>query len=383
MLRRTRRAHILVFLSPRQRDRPSRLSGRVDDGSRKLEADLPSPSPPLALLRLLSFSDVISLVVALYAIRLATASSTAKYSYGWQRAEILGQFLFPPPLLPLLRLAQSSASPDSLFSFPPSRCLDQRSLPPRLVLLHLPRVHSTILHRPRSVESKLHPLISFPVPLDLKSELAPITSNSPRFCFRAVCCLAEVTNPMIVVIVGSFGLASNVVGLFLFHGLCFVPSSSSSPPSSRLVEAHLFLPSSYSSASLFSPSLPLDHGHSHGGGGHSHGPSKPVKKHSAIDGASESDALLPSHSHRARKDSLSSLYGHPAQTRASVVATAEQMGYGHTHDHQHVERPGSPGAASARSRSRGWTESAEDAAAKAKAKLESLVESSPAGSEHG
>lgn len=48
-------------------------------------ASLPTgfPSPFL--------SDVISLVVALYAIRLATASSTAKYSYGWQRAEILGE----------------------------------------------------------------------------------------------------------------------------------------------------------------------------------------------------------------------------------------------------------------------------------------------------
>jgi len=41
----------------------------------------------------------------------------------------------------------------------------------------------------------------------------------------------EVSNPMLVMIVGCFGLASNIVGLFLFH----------------------------------------DHGHSHGGGGHSHG----------------------------------------------------------------------------------------------------------------
>ncbi|KAL7418224.1 cation efflux protein [Mrakia frigida] len=219
-------------------------------------------------------NDVISLVVALYAIRLATASSTAKYSYGWQRAEILGALINGVFLLALC----------------------------------------------------------FSIFLE---------------CIQRFFTVPEVTNPMIVVIVGSFGLASNVVGLFLFH----------------------------------------DHGHSHGGGGHSHGPSKPVKKHSAIEGASDSDPLLPtaSHSHRTRKDSLSSLYGHPAQTRASVVAAAEQMGYGHAHahDHQHVERPGSPGAASGRSRSRGWAETTEDAAAKARAKLESLVESSPPGSEHG
>ena len=30
--------------------------------------------------------------------------------------------------------------------------------------------------------------------------------------------MAEVGNPMLVVIVGSLGLLSNIVGLFLFHG---------------------------------------------------------------------------------------------------------------------------------------------------------------------
>jgi len=29
----------------------------------------------------------------------------------------------------------------------------------------------------------------------------------------------EISNPKLVVIVGSFGLASNIVGLFLFHGM--------------------------------------------------------------------------------------------------------------------------------------------------------------------
>ena len=32
----------------------------------------------------------------------------------------------------------------------------------------------------------------------------------------------EVQNPMLVVIVGCLGLASNVVGLFLFHGKWFL-----------------------------------------------------------------------------------------------------------------------------------------------------------------
>lgn len=32
------------------------------------------------------------------------------------------------------------------------------------------------------------------------------------------CFFTEISNPKLVVIVGSFGLASNIVGLFLFHG---------------------------------------------------------------------------------------------------------------------------------------------------------------------
>lgn len=31
-------------------------------------------------------------------------------------------------------------------------------------------------------------------------------------------CISEIKNPMLVVIVGCFGLASNILGLFLFHG---------------------------------------------------------------------------------------------------------------------------------------------------------------------
>lgn len=30
----------------------------------------------------------------------------------------------------------------------------------------------------------------------------------------------EISSPMLIVIVGSLGLLSNIVGLFLFHGMC-------------------------------------------------------------------------------------------------------------------------------------------------------------------
>lgn len=40
--------------------------------------------------------------------------------------------------------------------------------------------------------------------------------------------LSEISNPKLVVIVGSFGLASNIFGLFLFHGvLCLYPAQMS------------------------------------------------------------------------------------------------------------------------------------------------------------
>ncbi|KZV77473.1 cation efflux protein [Peniophora sp. CONT] len=111
----------------------------------------------------------------------------------------------------------------------------------------------------------------------------------------------EVGNPKLVVIVGSFGLASNILGLFLFH----------------------------------------EHGHSHS---HSHGskpnsasPSKAASIASAEDATlgerpasppqyraqSQSPQLL--RKTRERSESYSSLYGHPAATRASLVQTAADM----------------------------------------------------------
>jgi len=103
-------------------------------------------------------NDVMSLIVALYALKLAEDTTRSnKYSYGWQRAEILGALINGVFLLALCF---------SIFM------------------------------------EAIQRLVGKP----------------------------DVANPKLVVIVGSLGLLSNIVGLFLFH----------------------------------------DHGHSHGGGGHSH-----------------------------------------------------------------------------------------------------------------
>lgn len=84
----------------------------------------------------------------------------------------------------------------------------------------------------------------------------------------------EITNPKLIVLVGSLGLASNIVGLFLFH----------------------------------------EHGHSHGG--HSHGP---IALPEDDEEDEQTNATAPK---RARADSRSSLYQHPAETRAQIIEAA-------------------------------------------------------------
>lgn len=61
----------------------------------------------------------------------------------------------------------------------------------------------------------------------------------------------------------------------------------------------------------------IEHGHSHG---HSHGPVA-----LPIDAAEDGEGGKP---RRERADSMSSLYQHPAQTRAQVIETAHEFGYG-------------------------------------------------------
>ncbi|WWD18017.1 hypothetical protein CI109_102464 [Kwoniella shandongensis] len=145
-------------------------------------------------------NDVLSLVVALYTIKLATSPSSAANSYGWQRAEILGALINGVFLVAL--------------------CMS-------IFLEAVGRI------------------------------VAP----------------PEITNPKLIVVVGSLGLLSNIVGLFLFH----------------------------------------EHGHSHG---HSHGAV------ALPEGETDNDDTPE------RENSVSELYQHPAQTRAQVIETAAEFGYG-------------------------------------------------------
>ncbi|KAK8865800.1 hypothetical protein IAR55_000947 [Kwoniella newhampshirensis] len=170
-------------------------------------------------------NDVLSLVVALYTIKLATSPSSAANSYGWQRAEILGALINGVFLVALCM---------SIFLEAVGRLF------------------------------------------------AP----------------SEITNPKVIVFVGSLGLLSNIVGLFLFH----------------------------------------EHGHSHG---HSHGPVN-------LPDTASDDEDAPE-----RENSVSELYQHPAQTRAQVIETAAEFGYGQpslSRSFDSVKSPVGHGRASSSSR---------------------------------
>ncbi|SJL05677.1 related to COT1-Vacuolar zinc (and possibly other metals) transporter [Armillaria ostoyae] len=158
-------------------------------------------------------NDVMSLVVALYAIKLTAQTDTdSRYSYGWHRAEILAA----------LRLSDSSALQASATSIPLDTYVDNEAS-------------------------------------------------------------AEISNPRLVVIVGSLGLASNVLGLFLFHEYGHSHDTPPLPtPSGTLVEP---------------------------------GDVTPTQK-----------VVIPrSRSRSQSQDSFSSMYGHPAATRASLVKTAQEI----------------------------------------------------------
>ncbi|KZT05945.1 zinc/cadmium resistance protein [Laetiporus sulphureus 93-53] len=165
-------------------------------------------------------NDVMSLAVALYAIKLTNQTHTdSRYSYGWHRAEILAALINGVFLLAL--------------------CFS-------IFLEAVERFFST----------------------------------------------PEISNPRLVVLVGSLGLASNIVGLFLFH----------------------------------------EHGHDHGHGKESHPLSKPssVRSNSDAERVPQAKVTQPkkiSSTSRARSDSESSysLYGHPAATRASMVQAAQEI----------------------------------------------------------
>lgn len=167
-------------------------------------------------------NDVMSLVVALYAIKLTASTKTdSRYSYGWHRAEILAALVNGVFLLALC----FSISLEALERF-------------------------------------------FDTP--------------------------EISNPRLVVIVGSLGLASNIVGLFLFH----------------------------------------EHTHSHGHS-HDHPPSDTPSVITGSQLGSISEEASPTKKmpipHRcpdlasSDPDVAYSHYGHPAANRASLVLTAHEL----------------------------------------------------------
>ncbi|KAK0478419.1 cation efflux protein [Armillaria novae-zelandiae] len=156
-------------------------------------------------------NDVMSLVVALYAIKLTAQTDTdSRYSYGWHRAEILAALVNGVFLLALC-FSISLEAFERFFSTP------------------------------------------------------------------------EISNPRLVVIVGSLGLASNVLGLFLFH----------------------------------------EHGHSHDT------PPLPTPSGALVEPGdvtpTQKVVISRSRSRSQSQDSFSSMYGHPAATRASLVKTAQEI----------------------------------------------------------
>ncbi|QRV91038.1 cation efflux family protein [Ceratobasidium sp. AG-Ba] len=152
-------------------------------------------------------NDVLSLVVALYAIKLSASGASAKYSYGWHRAEILS---------------------------------------------------------------------------------ALINGVTP-----------EISNPKLVVIVGSLGLASNILGLFLFHEHSHDHSEEKTHGKSSapavIESTHAAKPAGLTPTESTPLLIPSPSG-------------------------SSSEASTP----RGRSNSTTSLYGHPAHTRAALVAAGQE-----------------------------------------------------------
>ncbi|EIW86646.1 cation efflux protein [Coniophora puteana RWD-64-598 SS2] len=209
-------------------------------------------------------NDVMSLIVALWAVKVAgRRSRDARYSYGWQRAEILSALVNGVFLLALCFSITMEAI-ERFFSKP------------------------------------------------------------------------DVSNPKLVVIVGCLGLASNVVGLFLFHGKLYIAHHCS-----HHGHGH-------------------EHEHEHD---RDHGASLPLEMTrvviadpSQIERGEADIARDSSVRRRSREDSYPGAYGHPAATRASIVQAAQDMTSIHTsssirrsgeHDsHSHTHGHRSQGALS-------------------------------------
>jgi len=171
-------------------------------------------------------NDVMSLIVALYAIKLTAKNPTdSRYSYGWHRAEILAALINGVFLLALC-FSISLEALERFFSTP------------------------------------------------------------------------EISNPKLVVIVGSLGLASNVVGLFLFHEHGHSHGHSHSTPASATNSKAPSIVAPIAVRAEHSPNHPISV------------PKSPTKA-----------------SRHSRSDSFSSLYGHPVATRASLVHAAQEIAH--------------------------------------------------------
>ncbi|KAF8587584.1 cation efflux protein [Ramaria rubella] len=173
-------------------------------------------------------NDVLSLIVALYAIKLTTSRADQQYSYGWHRAEIVAALVNGVFLVAL--------------------CLS-------IFLEAIERFFNT----------------------------------------------SEVKNPKLVVIVGSWGLLSNFLGLILFH----------------------------------------EHVHS---SGEAHKPKPTIlsrNKKRSIGGASSPETenvighVSGDESHR-----QATMCGHPVATRASLMQAAQNIGYGAVSSARSLSRPG-------------------------------------------
>ncbi|KAF5319202.1 hypothetical protein D9619_008559 [Psilocybe cf. subviscida] len=177
-------------------------------------------------------NDVVSLVIALYAIKLTKGDATdPRYSYGWHRAEILAALVNGVFLLALC----FSISLEAIGRF-------------------------------------------FTAP--------------------------EISSPKFVAIVGSLGLASNIVGLFLFHEHGHSHShdqKKSSRPAS--------IASTASRGSL------------------TRGVATPKQKSIPIHRGRSSSRTRTQITQTPSDSSYSSLYGHPAATRASLVQTAADIAF--------------------------------------------------------
>lgn len=112
------------------------------------------------------YSDIIALIVALYAIRISKSPETDLLTYGWKRAEILAAFF------------------NGIF----------------LVAL--------------SVSIIIHAIQRFIRELAISFGVARLARDVSLLMFDAT----EVSEPLLVVIIGCVGLATNVAGIFIFHG---------------------------------------------------------------------------------------------------------------------------------------------------------------------